>query len=77
MKASTPFSAPSIDEEDIDTIGGWFMTQRFEAIQGEKIFEQGYELMVKDVEGHHILYLEVIKLDEEETEVIPDLSMES
>ena len=26
-----------IDEEDIDTIGGWFMTKRFEAIQGEKI----------------------------------------
>ena len=67
----------SIDEEDIDTIGGWFMTQRFEAIQGEKIVEQGYEFMVKDVEGHHILYLEVIKLDEEETEVIPDLPMES
>ncbi len=67
----------SIDEEDIDTIGGWFMTQRFEAIQGEKIVEQGYEFMVKDVEGHHILYLEVIKLDEEETEVIPDLSVES
>ena len=38
----------SIDEEDIDTIGGWFMTQRFEAIQGEKIIEQGYEFMVKD-----------------------------
>ena len=23
----------SIDEEDIDTIGGWFMTERFEAMQ--------------------------------------------
>ena len=33
--------------------------------------------MVKDVEGHHILYLEVIKQDEEETEDIPELSMES
>ena len=51
----------SIDEEDIDTIGGWFMTQRFEAIQGEKIIEQGYEFMIKDMEGHHILYLEVIE----------------
>lgn len=67
----------SIDEEDIDTIGGWFMTQRFEAIQGEKIIEQGYEFMVKDVEGHHILYLEVFKHVEVETSVIPDLSVES
>ncbi|MFD1927008.1 hemolysin family protein [Sporosarcina siberiensis] len=58
-----------IDEEDIDTIGGWFMTQRFEAIQGEKIIEQGYEFMIKDMEGHHILYLEVIKHEEEETGV--------
>ena len=67
----------SIDEEDIDTIGGWFMTQRFEAIQGEKIIEQGYEFMVKDVEGHHILYLEVMKYEEAETNAITDLSVES
>ena len=31
----------------------------FEAVPGEKIIEQGYEFTVKDVEGHHILYLEV------------------
>ncbi|MBE1554936.1 hemolysin family protein [Sporosarcina limicola] len=67
----------SIDEEDIDTIGGWFMTQRFEAIQGEKIIEQGYEFMVEDVDGHHILYLEVIKHIEGETKVIEDLSVDS
>ncbi|MFS0577250.1 hemolysin family protein [Sporosarcina sp. 179-K 3D1 HS] len=66
-----------IDEEDIDTIGGWFMTQRFEAIQGERIVEQGYEFTVKDVEGHHILYLEVMKYVEEETGELPDLSVES
>ena len=67
----------SINEEDIDTIGGWFMTQRFEAIQGEKIIEQGFEFMVKDVDGHHILYLEVIKYKEEETDDTSELSMES
>ena len=48
-------------EEDIDTIGGWFMDQRFEAIQGEKIIEQGYEFTVKEVDGNHILYLEAKK----------------
>ncbi|WP_252504123.1 hemolysin family protein [Sporosarcina sp. Marseille-Q4943] len=52
-----------IDEEDIDTIGGWFMSERFEAVPGEKIIEQGYEFTVKDVEGHHILYLEAMKYD--------------
>ena len=67
----------SINEEDIDTIGGWIMTQRFEAIQGEKIIEQGFEFMVKDVDGHHILYLEVIKYEQEETDDTSELSMES
>ncbi|WJY28938.1 MULTISPECIES: hemolysin family protein [Sporosarcina] len=57
-----------IDEEDIDTIGGWFMSQRFEAIPGEKIIEQGYEFSVKDVEGHHILYLEAEKLVPDEND---------
>ena len=56
----------NIDEEDIDTIGGWFMTKHFETIKGEKIIEQGYEFTIKDMEGHHILYLEVIKLTEDE-----------
>ena len=65
----------AIDEEDIDTIGGWFMTQRFEAIQGEKIIEQGFEFTVKDVDGHHILYLEVMKYKEEETDDTAILSM--
>ncbi|CAM3177712.1 hemolysin family protein [Filibacter tadaridae] len=65
-----------IDEEDIDTIGGWFMTQRFEAIQGEKIIEQGFEFMVKDVDGHHILYLEVFRYEDNE-EDIADLSLDS
>ena len=51
-----------IDEEDIDTIGGWFMTKSFDAIEGEKIFEQGYEFIVKEIEGHHIIYLEVTKI---------------
>lgn len=64
----------SIKEEDIDTIGGWFMTKRFEAIKGEKIVEQGYEFMIKDMDGHHILYLEVLKY-ENKTEEITELSV--
>ena len=58
-----------LDDEDIDTIGGWFMSQRFEAIPGEKIIEQGYEFSVKDVEGHHILYLEAEQVPEETLEL--------
>lgn len=66
-----------IDEDDIDTIGGWFMTQRFDAIQGEKIIEQGYEFVVKDVDGHHILYLEVFIFEQEQANDTSELSFES
>ena len=65
----------SIEEEDIDTIGGWVMTRRFDAIKGEKIIEQGYEFMIKDMDGHHILYLEVLKYEEEETSDITEVSV--
>ena len=51
----------NIDEEDIDTIGGWFMTKSYETVKGEKIQEQGYDFMIKEVDGHHIQYLEIIK----------------
>lgn len=67
----------SIIEEDIDTIGGWFMTERFEAIKGEKIIEQGYEFMIKDVDGHHILYLEVMPHHEIDTNTLSEVSVES
>ena len=67
----------AIDEDDIDTIGGWFMTERFEAVPGEKIIEQGYEFMIKDMEGHHILYLEVLKHEEEEAEELLEIPVES
>ncbi|WP_339254074.1 hemolysin family protein [Sporosarcina sp. FSL W8-0480] len=66
-----------IEEEDIDTIGGWFMSERFEAVPGEKIIEQGYEFTVKDVEGHHILYLEAMKHKAEKSSGATDIPVES
>ncbi len=53
-----------IEDEDIDTIGGWFMTQHFDVEEGDTIEEQGYQFKVTELDGHHILYLEVTKLPE-------------
>ncbi len=53
-----------IEDDDIDTIGGWFMTKRFDAVEGDSIQEQGFEFIAKELDGHHILYLEVLKLPE-------------
>lgn len=57
----------TIEDEDIDTIGGWFMTQRFDMQVGDTIDEQGYQFKVTELDGHHILYLEVTKLPNSET----------
>ncbi len=56
----------SIEDDDIDTIGGWFMTQRFDMQVGDTIEEQGYQFKVTELDGHHILYLEVTKLPDSE-----------
>lgn len=61
--------AIDIDEEDIDTIGGWFMDMHFDAVEGQKIIEQGYEFRIQEVDGHHILYLEVQKAPVEDLHV--------
>lgn len=58
-----------IDEDDIDTIGGWFMDMHFDAVEGQKIIEQGYEFRIQEVDGHHILYLEVQKAPAEDLPV--------
>ncbi|MNH45280.1 hypothetical protein D3C79_1076830 [compost metagenome] len=40
------------------------MTKRFDAVEGDSIQEQGFEFIAKELDGHHILYLEVLKLPE-------------
>ena len=35
-----------INDEDVDTIGGWFLTENFEAKQGDTIHFEGYEFKV-------------------------------
>lgn len=48
----------SIVDEDIDTIGGWFMTQYFELGTPHFISEQNYQFYPLEVDGHHISYVE-------------------
>src|SRR5690606_30564851 len=54
----------NIDDEDIDTIGGWFLTQRYNAVEGDRFEFEGYQFKINELDGHHILYIEVIKLPE-------------
>lgn len=49
--------------EDVDTIGGWFLTQNPTAQlgAGAVVDEDGYSFKVHEADGYHIMYLEVIK----------------
>jgi CBS domain containing-hemolysin-like protein len=55
----------NIDSEDVDTIGGWVLTEMIDVQKGDKITEDGYEFTVTDMEGHHIISLEAKKKIEE------------
>ncbi|MEH7123615.1 hemolysin family protein [Bacillus sp. JJ1773] len=52
-----------LDEDEVDTLGGWILTQKFDLEQGDAIEHDGYQFIIKEIEGHHILYIEVKKTD--------------
>jgi CBS domain containing-hemolysin-like protein len=51
----------NFSDEEIDTIGGWFLTQNFDATLGTEIEAENYIFKVNKIDGHHIQYLEVKK----------------
>ncbi|KAB2331018.1 hemolysin family protein [Bacillus mesophilum] len=53
-----------INDEDVDTIGGWILTENYEAQEGDVITHGSYRFTVMEMEDHHIKYLEVSRLPE-------------
>ncbi|WP_108671972.1 hemolysin family protein [Peribacillus acanthi] len=49
-------------EEDVDTIGGWFLTHKYDVQINDEILEDGYVFKIKEIDGQHILYIEVKKV---------------
>lgn len=56
----------SLDDEDNETIGGWFISQNLDYANNDNIPYAGYLFGVKEMEGHQLLYIEVRKLTAEE-----------
>ncbi|TWK16648.1 hypothetical protein CHCC20440_4096 [Bacillus licheniformis] len=50
-----------LSDEEIDTIGGWMLTQNIESKPGTTIESEGYRFKVKEMEGHRIVAVEVEK----------------
>ncbi len=49
----------NLDDTDIDTIGGWVLTENYDAKMGDTIDLEGYEVTIIDMEDHHIHYVEI------------------
>ena len=52
-------------EDDVDTIGGYILTQKFDVKQGDEITEDGYMFTVKEIDGQHIVFVEVKKISQD------------
>ncbi len=50
----------TLASDEVDTIGGWFMTQQIDAAVGSVIEADGYIFKVYKTVGRHINYLEIV-----------------
>ncbi|MCI4060206.1 hypothetical protein MMK25_31080, partial [Bacillus cereus] len=48
-----------LSDAEVDTLGGWFLTQNIDAEPESVIEYDGYSFKVKDIDSHHILFIEV------------------
>lgn len=58
-----------INDEDVDTIGGWMLTENYEVKQGDIISCNAFLFKIIEMEDHHIKYIEVTKQQETEKPV--------
>ncbi|CAM4098046.1 hemolysin family protein [Lederbergia lenta] len=50
-----------LSDEEVDTLGGWILSQNFDIAEGESIHSDGFIFTVKEVEGHQIQIIEARK----------------
>ncbi|MGE7604134.1 hemolysin family protein [Peribacillus sp. NPDC097675] len=58
-----------INDEDVDTMGGWILTENYEVKQGDILTYGPYHFKIKEMEEHHISYIEIYKPVKAVTEV--------
>lgn len=51
-----------LDDEGVDTLGGWFLNQSYEAKLGDSIEAEGYLFTISEMDEHHIEFIEVKKI---------------
>lgn len=64
-----------IDDEDIDTLGGWILTENYEAKEGDILEFDNYCFKIQEMEEHHIKYIEVQKKGQIFEQPVPPLTI--
>src|SRR5690606_15918602 len=49
----------NMNDDDVDTIGGWLLTEKFDARQGDVFYYGDYQFKILEMYDHHIKYIEV------------------
>jgi CBS domain containing-hemolysin-like protein len=55
-----------IDHTDMDTIGGWVLTEKMDVVEGDKVQFDNYMFKVLEIDGYHIKSVEIVKLMDQE-----------
>ncbi|GIN96770.1 UPF0053 protein YqhB [Siminovitchia terrae] len=60
-----------LSDEDVDTLGGWILSKKFDVMEGETLHSDDFAFKVTELDGHQIHFIEVFKEEkvEEEEEV--------
>ena len=61
-----------LENDAVDTIGGWYFTQDIELDMTKSIYFQGYAFSIKEKDGHQLQYIEVKKAENPELEPITE-----
>ncbi|EEL10690.1 hypothetical protein bcere0015_30830 [Bacillus cereus BDRD-Cer4] len=57
-----------IEEDDVDTIGGWIMMQNHEIEEGQHVEAEGFEFKVLEKDAYQIKRVEIRKMEQEQEE---------
>jgi len=56
-----------LENSDMDTIGGWILSEKMDVVEGDKIRYDNYEFKVLEIDGYHIKSLEILKIAKQES----------
>jgi len=56
-----------LENSDMDTIGGWILSEKMDVVEGDRVRYDDYEFKVLEIDGYHIKSLEILKIAKQES----------